>query len=145
MSAKFIWVAFKKEGIHRFPEAGTNPNLKDVAFLQYPHRHMFHFRIEISVTHNDRDLEFIQFQRWCSGLYDTKVLELDNKSCEMISDELYQFIGSEFPGRDVVIEVSEDGENGVRMYYDWSDWSSTFALRVGNEEQKIVDFRIKGV
>lgn len=28
MSTKYIWVTFSKEGIHRYPEAETNPELK---------------------------------------------------------------------------------------------------------------------
>ena len=54
----YIWVTFQKEGIHKYPAALTDPKLKDVEFLGYPHRHMFHFRVEIEVFHDDRDIEF---------------------------------------------------------------------------------------
>ena len=40
-----IWVRFQKEGIHKFPAALTEPELEDVKFLGYPHRHTFHFKI----------------------------------------------------------------------------------------------------
>ena len=58
---KMIWVTFRKEGIHKYPAALTDPNLAtgdeyDVSFLGYPHRHIFHFRVWISVQHNDRDM-----------------------------------------------------------------------------------------
>jgi hypothetical protein len=112
-----IWITFQKEGIHAYPAAASDPNLSDVSFLGHPHRHIFHFRVEIEVTHNDRDIEFIQFKRWCENLYSGGTLELNSKSCEMMADDLYAQIGVNFPGRDVIIEVSEDGENGCKITY----------------------------
>ena len=121
---KMIWVTFRKEGIHKYPAAATDPNLAtgdeyDVSFLANPHRHIFHFRVYLSVTHNDRDVEFIQFKRWLEKLYSSNegVLSLDYKSCEMMSDDLYDKISQKYPGREVWIEVSEDGENGSFIKY----------------------------
>jgi len=113
-----IWVTFSKEGIHCYPAALEEPNLADVNFLGYPHRHIFHFRVYIDVFHNDRDIEFIQFKRWLQGLYDNAVLALDYKSCEMIADDLYVQIANRYPGRNVTISVSEDGENGCTIAYN---------------------------
>jgi hypothetical protein len=120
-----IWVTFRKEGIHCYPAAATNPELNtageyDVSFLANPHRHIFHFRVWIDVFHNDRDVEFIQFKRWLESLYNGQgaVLALDWKSCEMIADDLYIQIASRYPGRVVHIEVSEDGENGALIKYE---------------------------
>jgi len=117
-----IWVTFKKEGIHKYPAALEDPALAtgdeyDVSFLGYPHRHMFHFKVRIGVTHNDRDIEFIQFKRWLESLYGDGIIQLDYKSCEMISDDLYEQISAKYPGRFVEIEVSEDGENGCIITY----------------------------
>jgi hypothetical protein len=121
---KMIWVTFRKEGIHKYPAAATDPNLAtgdeyDVSFLANPHRHIFHFRVWLSVTHNDRDVEFIQFKRWLEKLYSSNegVLSLDYKSCEMMSDDLYVQIHAKYPDREVWIEVSEDGENGSFIKY----------------------------
>ena len=121
---KMIWVTFQKEGIHCYPAAATDPNLAtgdqyDVSFLANPHRHIFHFRVWLSVTHNDRDVEFIQFKRWLEQLYSStqNILSLDHKSCEMMSDELYDMISQKYPGREIWIEVSEDGENGSFIKY----------------------------
>ena len=121
---KMIWVTFRKEGIHKYPAALEDPKLAtgdeyDVSFLGYPHRHIFHFRVWISVQHNDRDIEFIQFKRWLEALYSGQgsVLSLDYKSCEMMSDDLYAQIQAKYPGREVWIEVSEDGENGSFIKY----------------------------
>ena len=115
-----IWITWQKEGIHKYPAALTDPALADVQFLGYPHRHIFHFRVWIDVFHNDRDLEFIQFKRWCESLYSGHgaVLSLDHKSCEMMADDLYIQIASRYPGRVVHIEVSEDGENGALIRYE---------------------------
>lgn len=117
-----IWVTFQKEGIHCYPAALTDPALKtngsdDVSFLGYPHRHIFHFRVAISVKHDDRDIEFIQFKRWLEGLYSTNTLSLDHKSCEMIADELFGHIDTRYPSRMVTITVSEDNENGATIEY----------------------------
>jgi len=124
---KMIWVTFDKEGVHYYPGADTDPKLAtgdwdDVSFLGYLHRHIFKFRVWIEVFHDDRDIEFIQFKRWLQRLYEevdhsTSVLELNHKSCEMISDELRQQIVEQYPGREVWIEVSEDGENGSFIKY----------------------------
>ena len=120
-----IWVTFRKEGIHCYPAAATDPKLNtsdeyNVAFLASPHRHIFHFRVSIDVFHNDRDIEFIQFKRWLEALYSgsNTVLELNYKSCEMIADDLYLQIANRYPNRAVTIEVSEDGENGCSINYN---------------------------
>jgi hypothetical protein len=120
-----IWVTFRKEGIHKYPAALTHPLLAtgdkyDVSFLGYPHRHIFHFRVSIDVWHNDRDIEFIQFKRWLESLYseESNCLRLDYKSCEMIADDLYVQIANRYPDRNVIIEVSEDGENGCSISYN---------------------------
>ena len=120
-----IWVTFRKEGIHRYPAAATDPNLctageYDVSFLANAHRHIFHFRVWIDVFHNDRDIEFIQFKRWLENLYRDGTVELDFKSCEMISDDLYLQIAARYPDRAVWIEVAEDGENGALIKYEIS-------------------------
>jgi hypothetical protein len=65
----YIWVTFQKEGIHKYPQALTDPKLKDVSFLGHPHRHIFHFRVDIEVFHDDRDIEFILFKRELESLY----------------------------------------------------------------------------
>jgi hypothetical protein len=127
-----IWVTFRREGIHRYPAAATDPKLctpgeYDVSFLANAHRHIFHFRVWIDVFHNDRDIEFIQFKRWLENLYagvgpynEGQVLELDFKSCEMIADDLYTQIAARYPERAVWIEVAEDGENGCLIKYELS-------------------------
>jgi hypothetical protein len=117
-----IWVTFRKEGIHMYPAAATDPKLAtgdeyDVSFLGTPHRHIFHFKVYIAVTHDDRDIEFIQFKRWLEKCYSNGTLELNHKSCEMIARELNATISARYPGRETWIDVSEDGENGAFLKF----------------------------
>lgn len=122
MSQDMIWVTFRKEGIHRYPAALTDPKLAtgdeyDVSFLGHPHRHIFHFKVYLEVFHDDRDVEFIQFKRWLENLYNKGTLALDYKSCEMMADDLYEQISKTYTDRKIWIEVSEDGENGCLKQY----------------------------
>ena len=117
-----IWVTFRKEGIHRYPAALTDPKLAtgdeyDVSFLGHPHRHIFHFKVYLEVFHDDRDVEFIQFKRWLENLYNKGTLALDFKSCEMMADDLHEQISKTYADRKIWIEVSEDGENGCLKQY----------------------------
>ncbi len=105
-----IFVTFQKEGIHRYPDAPEG-----VEFLKHPHRHIFHFRVDIDVFHNDRDIEFILFKRELEALYSAATLQVDYKSCEMLAEDLIDYISQKYPGREVSVEVSEDGENGATL------------------------------
>ena len=139
-----IWVTFTKEGIHCYPAAGTDPALNtageyDVSFLANPHRHLFHFKVWIEVFHDDRDIEFIQFKRWLESLYQGK-LELDYKSCEMIADELADQIQTKYPGRQVRIEVSEDGENGCEI-----DYAVEKGQALNDQEYKELDKQVENI
>lgn len=109
---KKIWVTFQKEGIHCYPDAPAG-----VEFLRHPHRHIFHFRVDIEVFHDDRDIEFILFKRELEGLYSEGTLQLDYKSCEMIADDLSEYVLDKYPGRYLEISVSEDNENGCLNTY----------------------------
>ena len=118
-----IWVKFQKEGIHCYPAAATDPNLAtgdeyDVSFLASPHRHIFHFQVNIQVFDDDRDIEFIQFKRWLEKCYSNGTLELNHKSCEMIARELNTTITARYPGRRTLISVSEDNENGASIIFN---------------------------
>lgn len=122
-----IWVTFQKEGIHCYPAASDDSSLAtggtdDVSFLGHPHRHIFHFKVEIDVTHNDRDIEFIQLKRWLELLYSpttgAAALVLNHKSCEMIAEDLASVINTRYPNRNMTITVSEDNENGATIAFE---------------------------
>jgi acyl carrier protein len=113
MNSRRIWVTFKRSGFHCYPGAPV-----DVDYLQSRHRHLFGFKVTIDVAHANREIEFHQFLNWLESLYDTKTLELSNKSCEMMADDLYAHIERKYGSeRFVQIEVSEDGECGCVNTY----------------------------
>lgn len=109
----WVFVTWQKEGIHKYPDAP-----EEVAFLRYPHRHMFHFKVQVEVFHDNRDIEFIMLKRELEGLYDSGALELDYKSCEMMADEIAVYMTEHYPDRKMMISVCEDGENGAEIWYD---------------------------
>lgn len=117
IKSRTIFVQFRKEGIHKYPAAATDPKLESVSFLSTPHRHIFHFRVTLDVFHNDRDVEFIMFKRELEKLYGDGTLQMDYQSCEMLAEGLIEYISSTYPGRNISVEVSEDGENGATLVY----------------------------
>jgi hypothetical protein len=116
-SHKMIWVTFQKKGLHYYQQASTDPNLVDVQYLGNVHRHLFKFKVSIEVNHSDREIEFHLFQNWLESLYDKNILDCDRKSCEMLADDLSLAISKEYSDRRLIIEVSEDGENGCTCEY----------------------------
>lgn len=113
MIKRYIEVSFQKEGIHKYPAALTDERLKDVSFLGHPHRHIFHFYVKLEVFHNDREVEFILFKRELQYLYDAETIDIDYKSCEMLAEDLINYITHNYPERDVTVRVYEDDENGA--------------------------------
>jgi hypothetical protein len=112
---KFIKVSFQKEGIHKWPDAKDVPG---VEFLQYPHRHIFHFYVTLEVLHSNREVEFILFKRELEALYTEGTLQLDYQSCEMMAEGLINYINSVYPNRSAQVEVYEDNENGAIVQND---------------------------
>ena len=98
-------------GYHRWTSAP-----KELKYLRDYHRHQFHVELEVLVDHADRAVEFIQlkqlldsylFIHWCEERFED--------SCEMIA----KAIRDEFTKHAYLVyyvEVSEDGENGGRIY-----------------------------
>lgn len=110
-----IWVKFQKEGIHRYPEAATDPKLESVSFLASPHRHIFHFRVEMEVFHDNRDVEFIMLKRELEQLYADNILQLNFQSCEMMARSLLKYLQDTYGTRYYSVTVSEDDENGATI------------------------------
>lgn len=109
-----VFVTFQLEGFHNFPK--VKEIFPEVGFLSNIHRHMFHFKLEKQVNHDDRDVEFIMFKRQIidylqSNYYDFrfKALLFSSMSCEMIAKELLEHFNC------ISVEVSEDGENGAKI------------------------------
>lgn len=111
---KVIIVRTRFEAIHSWLDCPY----EDVAFLRNPHRHEFWVEVEIEVTHNDRDVEFIRAKRlldlYIAEYYKGK--DLGSMSCEDIAEGL--FLAAELR-RDIClfhsVTVLEDGENGAKV------------------------------
>lgn len=110
--------------MHRFPRADKDPQFQtgdkyDVSHLASYHMHYFQFKVWIEVTHNDRDIEFIQLRRWLESLYSEGTLQADDKSCEMLADDLISAITNQYGVmRKVIVDVAEDGINGAVVEHE---------------------------
>lgn len=113
---RFVWITTQKAAVHSYP---TPPAV--VGFLQYPHRHLFKFKILIQVFHTDREIEFLLLQSFIEDIIEDINKSPDHTySCEMISDLLHSAILEQYcenRDREIRIEVSEDGENGSYIEY----------------------------
>ena len=107
-----IIVKLEYEALHCWPQvAEMLPNLPEIHFLQYPHRHIFHIKLEKVVTHADRDIEIILFKREViKYLQDRFNGDLKNWSCEMLATHLLDNFKCHS------VEVLEDNENGARVF-----------------------------
>lgn len=104
----YIKVRTQFEGFHYYPNAGSiDPRIK---FLENEHRHLFKVEAKISVTHDDRELEFF-LVKW--GIEEfIKAGNQNHKSCEMIAKEILQHLASKYgTNRYYEVVVSEDGES----------------------------------
>lgn len=115
---RWIYVNFQKAGFHKYPAAETDPMLSDVSYLGNRHRHLFKFIVQIEIFHNDRELEFHQVLNYCESLFESQTIDIDYKSVEMLADDLYLQLAEKYPGRNIKINVSEDGECGCIIEYN---------------------------
>lgn len=111
----YIWITTQKEGVHQYRDAPS-----EVSFLKDKHRHIFHFKIYIEIFTNDRDIEFIMFKRYVDSYIQKWPLNLFNHSCESIADDVEEHIRKKYKNRKIMIEISEDGENGIIKSYSKS-------------------------
>jgi hypothetical protein len=115
---RWIWVTFQKAGFHKYVSAESDPMLADVSYLGNRHRHLFKFNVQIEIFHSDRELEFHQVLNYCESLFATQTIDIDFKSVEMLADDLYVQLASKYPGRNIKINISEDGECGCAIEYN---------------------------
>lgn len=123
---RFVYCSFQKEGYHSFPEAATSAefitgDFLDVSHLSHRHMHYFFFKVWVEVSHNNRNIEFIQLRRKIEQLYSSNALELMNKSCEMLAEDLIDTLRGWYPNSDIKVDVSEEGINGALLEYCFSE------------------------
>ena len=111
MTNTFIYVTLQTEFIHQYKDAP-----EEVSFLRYPHRHIAHIKVEVEVFHNDREIEFIMLKRELQDYISLNTLT--NNSCEMIANNLLMYMKKHYgENRNINITVSEDNENGCKLFY----------------------------
>ena len=112
MINQFIYITDTMEFIHQYKDAP-----EEVAYLRNLHRHLLHIKVAIEVFSDDREIEFIMFKHAVHNyLYDE--CYGSNCSCETISKMLLCFIQNHYGnGRDINIQISEDGETGCELIY----------------------------
>ena len=108
---KFIFITTSFQGFHKYP--GAKEAYK---FLRDFHRHIFGVRVKTSVSHNDRDIEFIELKNAINEFIEVKLkgeLYREEISCEDFADHIADFV-REYTGSNFIeVEVNEDGENGA--------------------------------
>lgn len=109
-----VWTTFRMPGLHRWPAAST--------FLLHPHRHLFHVKAQVEATHDDREIEFLDFQRRAQQLFsnyvDPELEETVPYSCEQLANALLTDLRTAYgEDRHYIVTVSEDGENGSTVVY----------------------------
>lgn len=107
------------EGFHRWKDAP-----EEVAYLRDCHRHIFKIKTTIAVTFADRDVEFIMAQHRINEIIKSWD-EVDEKerelwSCETMAIKILTELHKIYPNREMSCDISEDGENGAKVYMDAS-------------------------
>lgn len=109
-------------GFHRWEGAP-----EDVAYLSRNHRHVFTFRVELLVSHGDREAEFHTVQRALRWMLPRLAKEapmascpeeawFGGQSCEMLAAALFnQLVACGYTP--TAIECWEDNENAGRVEF----------------------------
>ena len=113
---RYVVVTNNFKGYHKYSEAPRN-----VAFLKDVHRHVFHVKTTIEVYHNERDIEFFQFQSHIEHFvkhryyraFDEYIEGIYINSCESLAEAILANLHAIYPGRHARVEVWEDNENGA--------------------------------
>jgi hypothetical protein len=92
-----LWVDFTN------PRTGINPRAIE-------------FRVSIEL--NEEEIEVESYKKWLNNLFDDTAIRISYKSCEELCDELYEYVASRYPYRDIEITASEDIDNGVTISYN---------------------------
>ena len=108
-----IFVKTSFEGFHKYVDAP-----EEVSYLRQLHRHIFGVEVELSVTHNNRDLEFIIVKHHIEDFLKNTYKQGETYSCEQIADDVCKHLIDVYNPKRVSCLITEDGENGGRVVYD---------------------------
>ena len=111
--------------LRRMREEGRKDRLRKatrMAWLTFEHE-LFKFRVSIEILSPPESTQFKDnMTQWLEDLYFNEELDLNDKTYEEVSDELYLKINEKYPGRTVWIDVGEGlrqhSDRGALTYYD---------------------------
>lgn len=101
------------EGKHQYISAPSQ-----VEFLRNIHRHLFYVVVELSVYHDDRELEFICVKTTLNEFLNSNPFGITT-SCEQMADAICRFLIEKYGNRNIKCCVYEDNENGGCVYYEF--------------------------
>ena len=107
---KRIVIKLQTEGVHSWKGC----DIDEVSFLKNLHRHIFYIRVEKEVTHEDRDVEIIEFKRNIETAINDEFWDDDfrcNNFLDMSCESIAQWIKTTYNAD--LVEVLEDNENGA--------------------------------
>lgn len=90
---KYVIIREHVAGSHQWEDAP-----REVNYLRNEHRHTFIYEVKIRVEHGDRDVEFFMFKNKLNSVLKTMypnidgILRFGRRSCEMISEEVFNKI-----------------------------------------------------
>lgn len=114
-----IRVAFERYKTHNFPGAATEEAMESVKYLAQEHGHTFRINVWMTVTHLDRELEFIIVRRFLEGLFDAYYPNenMGHVSCEMIAHMMIAGCLTKYGTRTYRVTVDEDDNHGADVTY----------------------------
>lgn len=140
-----IGVKLSVEGMHYYLNASEKHGLP-MKFLEFPHRHMFHIEVRVSVKHDDRDKEFLLLKRDVIRYLHTKyyqedldTLDFGKMSCEMIAKDLMHAFRADN------VKVSEDNENYALVSLEDGERYCDDGIEYKKEEKLTFPSNIKNV
>lgn len=104
-----IRIKYETEGFHRWKDAPDSRS-----YLRDLHRHLFKVEVEMSVSHDDREVEFHDLLDYCKSLsHEFNNPENQNMSCEHHARAIITTLDAKYPNREINVTVYEDGECGA--------------------------------
>ena len=111
VTQRTITARFTRPGFHCWPEA-PGPR----GYLAHPHRHLFHVEASVTVTHDDREVEFHDLLDAAAAGWPDQ-LDLGRRSCEQLAEAVAARIDLTWPGRQITVAVYEDNEVGATITF----------------------------
>lgn len=107
----YVWVTSHFAGFHRWKDAPEK-----VAFLRDWHRHVFHVKLSVCVSHANREVEFFILKEKLDNVLQTEFNQQRFElSCESIALKIIELMQVDEDIDVASCEVSEDNENGATV------------------------------